>query len=133
MITPELEHALRSKYMQELATVKKPGAVDTCSPDEYEWRIREIVRCKKDIVYFAENYFRIVNLDKGLHVIKLYDVQKEFLRYLVENNKVVCCSGRQQGKCVFKDTKIKIRNKKTGEIQEIEIEKFYDLIKNRSK
>lgn len=74
MITPELEHALRSKYMQELATVKKPGAVDTCSPDEYEWRIREIVRCKKDIVYFAENYFRIVNLDKGLHVIKLYDV-----------------------------------------------------------
>lgn len=105
MITPELEHALRSKYMQELATVKKPGAVDTCSPDEYEWRIREIVRCKKDIVYFAENYFRIVNLDKGLHVIKLYDVQKEFLRYLVENNKVVCCSGRQQGKstiyCIF--------------------------------
>ena len=91
--------------MQELATVKKPGAVDTCSPDEYEWRIREIVRCKKDIVYFAENYFRIVNLDKGLHVIKLYDVQKEFLRYLVENNKVVCCSGRQQGKstiyCIF--------------------------------
>ena len=43
---------------------------------------------------FAEKYFRVINLDKGLHVIKLYDVQKEFLRFLVDNNKVICVSGR---------------------------------------
>ena len=65
----------------------------------------EIARCKRDIVYFAEHYARIINLDKGLHVIKLYDIQKEFLRFLVDNNRVICCSGRQQGKstiyCIY--------------------------------
>lgn len=55
----------------------------------------EIARCKRDIVYFAENYYRVINLDKGLHIIKLYDIQKEFLRFLVDNNKVICVSGRQ--------------------------------------
>ena len=118
---------------QELASIKKPNEQDHITKEEFEYRIREIAKCKRDIVYFAEKYYRVINLDKGLHIIKLYDVQKEFLRFLVDNNKVICVSGRQQGKCVFKDTKIKIRNKKTGEIQEIEIEKFYDLIKNRSK
>ena len=56
--------------------------------------IREIAKCKRDIVYFAEHYYRVINLDKGLHIIKLYDVQKEFLKFLVENNKIICCSGR---------------------------------------
>lgn len=116
---------------QELASIKKANETEQISKEEFEFRIREIAKCKRDIVYFAEKYFRVINLDKGLHIIKLYDVQKDFLRFLVDNNKVVCVSGRQQGKCVFKDTKIKIRNKKTGEIQEIEIEKFYDLIKKQ--
>ena len=33
------------------------------------------------------------------------------------------------GKCLEKFSKIKIRNKKTGQIQEIEVEKFYNLLK----
>lgn len=115
----------------DLATIKKPNEpLGAKTREEFEEMILEIAKCKRDIVYFAENYYRVINLDKGLHVIKLYDIQKEFLRYLVKNDKVICCSGRQQGKCVFRNTKIKIRNKKTGEIQEIEIEKFYDLIKD---
>lgn len=80
---------------QELASIKRPGEVDHCSDEEFEHRIREIAKCKRDIVHFAENYFRIISLDKGLHVIKLYDVQKEFLKFLTENNKVICVSGRQ--------------------------------------
>ena len=118
---------------QQLATIKKPGEVEKISNEEFQRRIIEITKCKRDIVYFAEKYYRVINLDKGLHIIKLYDIQKEFLQFLVNNNKVICVSGRQQGKCVFKDTKIKIRNKKTGEIQEIEIEKFYEMINNKSK
>ena len=118
---------------EQLATIKKPGEIEKISDEEFQRRVIEIAKCKRDIVYFAEKYYRVISLDKGLHIIKLYDVQKEFLRFLVNNNKVICVSGRQQGKCVFKDTKIKIRNKKTGEIQEIEIEKFYEMIKNKSK
>lgn len=90
---------------QELASIKKPNEQEHITKEEFEYRIREIAKCKRDIVYFAEKYFRVINLDKGLHVIKLYDVQKEFLRFLVDNNKVICVSGRQQGKstiyCIF--------------------------------
>ena len=92
-------------FKEELASVKKPGYIDRCSRVEAEFRVKETAKCKRDIIYFAEHYFRVINLDKGLHVIKLYDVQKEFLRFLVENNKVICVSGRQQGKstiyCIY--------------------------------
>lgn len=80
---------------QELASVKKPGEKEQISREEFEWRIKEIAKCKRDIVYFAENYYRIINLDKGLHVIKLYDVQKDLLRFMVDNNRVIVVSGRQ--------------------------------------
>lgn len=93
------------KMSEELASIKKPGFKEYISKEEWEYRIQEIAKCKRDIVYFAEHYFRVINLDKGLHVIQLYDVQKDFLRFLVDNNKVICCSGRQQGKstiyCIY--------------------------------
>ena len=114
---------------KELSTIKKPGKTEFISKDEYYERVKEIVRCKKDIVYFAENYYRVVHPAKGLHIIKLYDVQKDFLRFLTGNNKVICVSGRQQGKCVFKNTIITIKNKKTGEKQQISMEKFFEMMK----
>lgn len=91
---------------QELASIKKiTDPPEIVSNEEYATRIQEIVKCKKDIVYFAEKYYRIINLDRGIETIKLYDVQKDFLRFLTQNNKVVCCSGRQQGKstiyCIY--------------------------------
>lgn len=90
---------------QQLATIKKPGEVEKISNEEFQRRIIEIAKCKRDIVYFAEKYYRVINLDKGLHIIKLYDIQKEFLQFLVNNNKVICVSGRQQGKstiyCIY--------------------------------
>lgn len=117
---------------KELATIKKPNEpLQYSSKEEFEEMILEIAKCKRDIVYFAEHYYRVINLDKGLHIIKLYDVQKEFLRYLVDNNKVICVSGRQQGKCVYRDTLITVRNKKTGKIEQISIKDFYDRIQKK--
>ena len=46
---------------QELATIKKPGEQEIVSRDEFEFRIREIAKCKRDIVYFAEHYYRVIN------------------------------------------------------------------------
>lgn len=114
---------------KELSTIKKPGKVEYISKDEYKNRVQEIIKCKKDIVYFAENYYRVVHPATGLQIIKLYDVQKEFLEYLTGHNKVICVSGRQQGKCLFKDTKIAIKNKKTGKIEQITIENFFNHFK----
>lgn len=90
---------------KELSTIKKPGHVEYISREEYQQRIKEIIKCRRDIVYFAENYYRVVHPAKGLHIIKLYDVQKEFLQFLTQHNKIICCSGRQQGKstiyCIY--------------------------------
>jgi len=52
-----------------LATIKKPGALESLSKEEFDYRVMEIVKCKRDICYFAEHYFRVINLDKGLHII----------------------------------------------------------------
>ena len=111
---------------KELSYIKKPNEpLQYSSKEEFEEMILEIARCKRDIIYFAEHYYRVNSLDKGLHVIKLYDIQREFLKFLVDNNKVICVSGRQQGKCVFKGTQITIKNKKTDKIETLDISDFY--------
>ena len=108
-------------------SIKKNSGPEYVSKETFEFRLREIAKCKRDIVYFAEKYFRINNLDKGIHVIQLYDIQKEFLKFLVDNNRVICSSGRQQGKCVYGDTLITVRNKETGEIMSIPVKYFHEL------
>jgi len=59
---------------KDLSTIKKPGKVEYISKTEYVDRVKEIIKCKRDIVYFAENYYRVVHPAKGLHIIKLYEV-----------------------------------------------------------
>lgn len=83
----------------ELASVKKANtATETISKEEYENRIRELVKCKKDIIYFAEKYFRIISPAKGLHVIKLFEKQKEMLKNFEQNRRVIVLASRQIGK-----------------------------------
>ena len=38
-------------------------------------QIEEFIRCKDDPVYFAQNYVKIVTLDKGLQPFRTYDFQ----------------------------------------------------------
>lgn len=54
---------------EELANVKKPNIIEHISREEFAFRVREIAKCKRDITYFAEKYFKIINLDKGLMTI----------------------------------------------------------------
>ena len=60
--------------------------------------IQEIQRCKKDAIYFIENYCKIVTLDYGLIPFKLYEVQKNLIRTIVGNRKIVTLQPRQTGK-----------------------------------
>jgi len=66
--------------------------------DVFEQRVVNIVHSKRDIVWWAEQFFHIVTLDKGLVKIKLYDKQKELLYHLVDNNRTIVLSARQTGK-----------------------------------
>jgi hypothetical protein len=78
---------------KELATVKKPGQIEYVTKDVLMERLKEIKRCREDIIYFAENYYRLQTAD-GLCTIKPYDVQKQLLQFLVDNNRAIVCSSR---------------------------------------
>ena len=68
---------------------------------EFEWTpkmVRELKKAKQNILYFAENFFYIVNLDKGKMRIPLYASQKRVLRSLRDNRFVACLASRQTGK-----------------------------------
>ena len=86
--------------------------------------INEYIKCKADPVYFAETYFKIVHVDKGLIPFKLYEYQKEAIRLSSLNRKFVMNASRQCGKCISINSSIKVRNKITGVIEKITVRDF---------
>lgn len=117
---------------EQLATIKKPGEIEKISDEEFERRVLNIAQSKRDICWWAENFFRIVSLNVGLTKIKLYQKQKELLYSLVNNDRNIVLASRQVGKCVFKDARLTLRNKKTGKEETITIEQFFDRIAQKS-
>ena len=65
-----------------------------------EEHIIEIQKCSNDIIYFIENYCRIISLDKGLVFPELRDYQIEMLENYQNNRFNVVLSGRQTGKSI---------------------------------
>ena len=84
-----------------------------------EW-VDDIAKSRKNILYFAENFFFITNLDEGKMKIKLHSYQKRILRSLRDNRFVCLLASRQVGKttlmtiyalwiaCFFEDQRILI-------------------------
>lgn len=87
--------------------------------------VKELKKCRDNIVHFAENHFTIVNLDRGKETIELYPAQKRVLKSLQNDRFVVLLSSRQAGKCLKDDTIVRIRNKKTLESKNITVGEFY--------
>jgi hypothetical protein len=68
--------------------------------------IEEFIKCRDDIIYFAENYYTIINVDKGKQKFTVYDRQREVLRQIVDpgdKRNVVLLSARQIGKSTMVD------------------------------
>jgi len=63
-------------------------------------QIAEIVRCQNDPIYFIENYCMIISLDRGLIKFKLWDRQKDKVKLMLGERKVIIMEPRQQGKTV---------------------------------
>ena len=59
---------------------------------------QEYIKCKLDPIYFAERYIQIVNVDRGLIPIELYDYQKEIIQKITDNRRVTVVTSRQAGK-----------------------------------
>ncbi len=58
----------------------------------------ELIRCKKDPIYFAETYVKIQHPVKGAVPFVMFDYQKEMLRNYQNNRYSISLLGRQMGK-----------------------------------
>ena len=97
-------------------SIPAEGAVFEYTPDQ----IKKIKKCMKNILYFAENFFYIISLDKGRQTIKFWPVQKRIMRKMRDNRFFILLSSRQLGKttlltiyalwtvCFHKDQKVLI-------------------------
>jgi len=94
--------------------------------------VSELIKCKDDVVYFAENFFYIINLDRGKETIKLYEAQKNMLINMVNTRFSANLAARQSGKCFCANTLLQIKCKSTGEIKNItSLELFNGILAQR--
>ena len=63
-----------------------------------EEQVREFIKCAEEPIYFIENYVRIITLDKGFVQISLYPFQRQAIRDINDNRRVIVKAGRQVGK-----------------------------------
>lgn len=61
-------------------------------------QIKEYMKCAEDPIYFAENYIKIVHVDKGFIPFEMYDYQKEITEKITNNRRVAVLTARQSGK-----------------------------------
>lgn len=94
MVNP-LTRLIKSSYLGN-SRLKQIGFQIDYTPEQ----VQELLKCQSDAIYFIENYCKIVSLDRGLVPFKLYDCQKEKVRVILENRKVILMEGRQQGKTI---------------------------------
>ena len=60
--------------------------------------VRDLKKCKQNILAFAENFFYIISLDEGKQTINLHPCQKRALRKMRDNRFFVLLASRQIGK-----------------------------------
>lgn len=106
------------------ATLPALGSTHNYTEDE----AREIIKCKRDPAYFIKNYIRVNNLDKGIVPFVLYPYQEKLIEQYHNNRFCLSMLGRQMGKCLTGDSKIRIRDKNKKEF-EITCQEFYEWCK----
>lgn len=102
--------------------LKRIGQQQNWTPEQ----LSEMAKCMMDPIYFAENYIKIVHVDRGLIPLQMYDYQKEIVTKIFNNRRVAVLTARQAGKCFHINTPIRLRNKKTGAVVETTVGEFYE-------
>lgn len=93
--------------------------------------VKELEKCGKNLLYFAETYFFIISLDEGRQKINLHTCQKRVIRKMRDSRFFILLASRQIGKstlltiyalwcaCFFKDQSILIVANKESTASEI--------------
>jgi len=71
------------------------------SNTKFEWTpkmLKELKKASQNLLYFAETFFYIVNLDRGREKINLHSCQKRSLRKMRDNRFFILLASRQIGK-----------------------------------
>lgn len=116
----------RSRYLG-LPNLKRANILTHWTPD----MIDEYKKCRDDIIYFAENYCVITHVDYGTIKVNLRQYQKDMIRLMFTDRRLVARLSRQLGKCSEKSTLIKVRNKKTDIVEEVAICEFHKRFNNQ--
>ena len=99
----------------------------------YEWTpemILALQRCQTDIKYFAENFFTITDLSEGKRKhIPLRKYQTKFLESMMNEKRLLLLTCRQSGKCVYNDSKVRVKFKPFGLSFSIKVGTFFKLMK----
>ena len=78
-------------------------------------------------LFFAENCCYVNR--NGLEHYVPFDYQREMIFNMHNYKRLISLFSRQNGKCLIKGTKIKIRNKNNGLEKYVSIEEFLNMIK----
>ena len=76
--------------------VKRDGVQQYWTPE----LLKEYKKCMNDPIHFAENYVKVISLDKGLIPFKLYPYQKEMFGHFNDNRFSIILACRQSGKSI---------------------------------
>lgn len=87
-------------FLRNNENLKVANYTEHITKEEFQYRVNEIAKCKADILYFANKYYSIVDLNIGKHVIKLYPKQQEMLQFMCKNTRSVILASRRSGKTV---------------------------------
>ncbi len=74
--------------------LKRIGQQQNWNPEQ----MSEMAKCMMDPIYFAENYIKIVHVDRGLIPLQMYDYQKEIATKIFNNRRAAVLTARQAGK-----------------------------------
>lgn len=74
--------------------IKRPNKESEYTPE----LIQELIRCRKDPIYFIENYIKVVDPVRGAVPMVLYEYQREMIRSIHENKDTIILASRQMGK-----------------------------------
>lgn len=82
--------------MAKNKNVKKANTETEFTPEQ----AMELIRCKRDPIYFIQNYVRVQHPVKGSIPFKLYRYQKRLIRAYQQNRYNIVLSARQTGKSI---------------------------------
>lgn len=115
---------IANPFYEKNTSLIKGDLVFDRTPDE----IQEWLKCKNDILYFAEKYCKLMT-PEGIRNIQLRDYQKKYLQHLEKNRLSIYLSCRQSGKCLSFTQVISTKlNNKFIDIYGNKLKKYFDCL-----